>query len=114
MKSLFACVLALLALAMLPSSLFAGGGPGPGSIASQTATATGGETEANLDGRGAHNISQVKKNGIPLTAGVDYELEGDGTSSPTVAFTGPLAAGDIVKVTYSFASSRPATTMELN
>ena len=62
------------------------------------ATAERGDNHGEVDAAGAATITKVEKNGEELEEGTDYELSGQGSSSPEIDFAEALAEGDVIKV----------------
>lgn len=59
----------------------------------------GASNTLNVNTDGGFNISQVTVAGVKLEENVDYRIEGDGSSSPTIIFVNPPANNAVVKVT---------------
>lgn len=81
-----------------------------------SATAAQGNNHGTVSCSGGGTVTEVKKNNVILTEGVDYEMEQgtQGSSSPDIKFTNPLRAGDTIHVTGSSPQSDPNPTLALS
>ena len=68
---------------------------------------TGVNNTLDVNTDGGFNITQVSVDGTVLVQGVDYTIQGDGSSSPTIKFVNPPANGAVVKVTGVADNTKP-------
>ena len=81
-------------------------------VVSGTINGDGVSKVIKAESNGGFTVSQVKVGNTVLTKDVDYTVESDGSSKPSIKLTTAPANGDVVTVTGTSPSSDPTLDLE--
>ncbi|MCP4174476.1 MAG: hypothetical protein GY758_27310 [Fuerstiella sp.] len=81
-------------------------------VVSDTINGDGSSKVIKADSNGGFTVSQVKVGNTVLTENVDYTVQGDGSSKPTIKLTSAPAVGDVVTVTGTNPNSDPTLDLD--
>ncbi|MFK7818980.1 MAG: hypothetical protein AB8G99_09690 [Planctomycetaceae bacterium] len=99
--------LSLVAAITLISAAGTAAAASPGTIDSGTITGNGSNQVIEVNADGAFDVNQVKVGDTILTEGVDYSVDQNNSSSPTINLVDPPGFGETVTVTGEGANRDP-------